>query len=146
MSYPRYVGVFLAVAIGVALCVMLLNSGAGTQLGSSAQLLVPAMIAAVIEGRNFARANARKPGTGEAWNFALMATVLAVMLNLLLSYAATRLMPEFAKLTIAPFASQQFVMLLGLYGLGYLLSNRFFVGLGASNELTRMADRDGGAK
>lgn len=144
MNYLRYAGVFGAVAVGVAALVMALNTGVNTQLGSSAQLLVPAMIASLIEGRGFARTEARKPTTAEAWNFALMATVLAVMLNLVLSYAATRLMPEFAKLTIAPFASQQFVMLLALYALGYLLSNRFFVGLGAGNQLTRQANRDGG--
>jgi hypothetical protein len=143
MNYLRYAGMFVGVAVGVALLVMGLNHWADAGLGSSAQLLAPAMIAAVIEGREFARVETRKPSSAEAWRFALNATALAVMLNLLLSYAATRLMPEFAKLTIAPFASQQFVMLLALYALGYLLSNRFFVSLGAGNHLARHGPRDG---
>ncbi|MCZ4353196.1 ABZJ_00895 family protein [Roseovarius aestuarii] len=146
MNYLRYAGVFIGFAVGVALLVLALNRWADANLGSSAQLLAPAMVAAVIEGRYFARSQTRKPTTAEAWNFALMATVLAVMLNLMLSYAASRLMPEFAKLTIAPFASQQFVTLLGLYGLGYLLSNRFFFGLGARTELDRQTRGAGPAK
>lgn len=143
MNYPRYTAVFLAAAIGVALVVMAVNAWMNAGLGSSAQLLAPAMIAALIEGRTFARAEARKPNPAEGWNFALLATGLAVVLNVALSYAMTAFLPEFAKLTIAPFGSKQFLILLGLYALGYLLSNRFFLGLGARSEMEARARRAG---
>lgn len=130
-------------AIGVALIVMAANAWLDAGLGSSAQLLVPAMVAALIEGRTFVRAEGRKPNMAEAWNFALLATVLALVLNVALSYAMTALMPEFARLTIAPFGSRQFLLLLALYGLGYLLSNRFFLGIGARSEQDAATRRNG---
>ncbi|PVA10912.1 hypothetical protein DC366_03735 [Pelagivirga sediminicola] len=143
MNYLRYTAVFLTVAIGVALIVMAANAWLDAGLGSSAQLLAPAMIAALIEGRAFVRAETRRPNPAEAWNFAILATVLAVALNVALSYAMTALLPEFARLTIAPFGSRQFLLLLGIYALGYLLSNRFLLGLGARSELEAQARRAG---
>ncbi|HEY9040234.1 MAG TPA: ABZJ_00895 family protein [Roseovarius sp.] len=142
MNYLRYTAVFLGMAIGVALIVLAVNAWADSGLGSSAQLLAPAMVAALIEGRAFVRSEGRKPNPAEAWNFALLATALAVVLNVALSYAMTGLAPEFAKLTIAEFGSGQFMILLALYALGYLLSNRFFLGLGARNEQDAAARRN----
>lgn len=143
MNYPRYAGIFVGMAISVALIVLALNTWLNAGLGSSAQLLAPAMVAALIEGRGFVRDEGRAPNPAEAWNFALLGTGLAVLLNVALSYAMSALMPEFAKLTIAPVGSGQFLLLLSLYALGYLLSNRFFLGLGARNELAAKARRDG---
>jgi hypothetical protein len=40
----------------------------------------------------------------------------------------------------------QFLLLLGGYALGYLLSNRFFLGLGARNEQEVQARRNGMGK
>ncbi len=143
MNYPRYTAVFLGMAIGVALIVMAANAWFDAGLGSSAQLLAPAMVAALIEGRAFVRDEGRKPNMAEAWNFALLATALAVVLNVALSYGMTALAPEFAKLTIAEFGSRQFLILLALYALGYLLSNRFFLSIGARSEQDAITRRDG---
>ncbi|WP_113910645.1 ABZJ_00895 family protein [Roseovarius dicentrarchi] len=143
MNYPRYTAVFLGMAIGVALIVMAANAWLDAGLGSSAQLLAPAMVAALIEGRAFVREEGRKPNMAEAWNFALLATALAVVLNVALSYAMAALLPEFAKLTIAEFGSRQFLILLALYALGYLLSNRFFLSIGARSEQDAISRRNG---
>ncbi|MGQ3488421.1 ABZJ_00895 family protein [Roseovarius pacificus] len=143
MNYLRYAIVFLVVALGVALAVAGLNAQVDTQLGSSAQLMVPAMIAAVIEGQQFARKTGRKPDTGEAWRFTWVAGVIAVGLNVALAYGAAGIAPEFGKLAIAPTLSKQFLILLGLYAGGYVICNRLFLGLGAGNQLTLMRDRDG---
>jgi hypothetical protein len=146
VNYARYTVVFVGMAIGVALIVLAANAWLDAGLGSAAQLLAPAMVAALIEGRAFVRAEERAPNPAEAWNFALLATGLAILLNLALSYAMTALLPEFARLTIAPFGSRQFLLLLGLYALGYLLSNRFFLGLGARNEVEALGRRNGTGK
>ncbi|MEQ8896128.1 MAG: ABZJ_00895 family protein [Roseovarius sp.] len=140
-SLIRYALVFLAVAAGVALLVGFLNAQVDSALGSSAQLMVPAMIAAVIEGQQFARREKRKPKGAEAWSFAWIATVLAVVLNVALAYGAGRWLPEFGKLAVAVPGSQQFMILLGLYAGGYLICNRFFVGLAAGNQVSLMRGR-----
>ncbi|RKF14684.1 hypothetical protein D6850_07305 [Roseovarius spongiae] len=143
MIYARYALVFVAVAIGAGLAVRLLE-GRVSGLGSSAaQLIVPAMIAALVEGQRGARVARARPDRGQFWNFAWIATGVATALNLALAYGAGGLLPEFGKLAIAPFGSRQFAILLGLYAGAYLICNRFFFGLGVSTELARQ-ERGGG--
>ncbi|QGX99403.1 hypothetical protein EI983_14480 [Roseovarius faecimaris] len=141
MNYIRYGLVFLVVALGAALAVRALNTNLDTVLGSSAQLMVPAMIAALIEGQQFAKAQKRKPDSSEIWGFTWIATGVAVVLNVALAYGASGFAPEFDKLAIAPLLGQQFLILLGLYAGGYLICNRFFAGLGAGNQLSLMRNR-----
>ncbi len=137
----RYALVFLAVAVGVGLLVGFLNARMDSTLGSSAQLMVPAMIAAVIEGQQFARRTKRKPSSREAWNFAWVAMLVATALNVALAYGGGAALPEFARLAIAPVLSKQFLILLGLYAGGYLLCNRFFLSIAAGNQLSLMRGR-----
>ncbi len=142
MNWLRYALVFLAVAVGVAQLVIWMNAAQGTKLGSAAQIIVPAMIAALIEGQQVARQSSTAPRGASAWRFAVLATGISVTLNLALAYSGPSVAPEFAKLAIAPVLSKQFVILLGLYALGYLIANRFFYTLGASNQLSLMKSRD----
>ena len=143
MTLWRYALVFLAVAIGASLAVQALQGRVAGVVGSSAQLMVPAMIAALIEGQQFSRRHGRKPVSREIWGFTWAATGVAVVLNLGLSFGGQGYFPEFEKLAIAQVFSKQFMILLGLYAGGYLLCNRFFAGLGAGNQLSLMKDRDG---
>jgi hypothetical protein len=137
MNYIRYTGVFLGIAVLSALIVLALNTWADAGLGSAGQLLAPAMIAALLEGRSFVRDEARAPNPSEAWNFALLATGLAVALNVALSYAASWLIPSGSAQSVAPVGTRAFWIMLGVQTLVYLLSNRFFLGLGARNEEAR---------
>ena len=141
MIYLRYGIVFLAVAVGASLLVSLLTATVDSTLGSSAQLMVPAMIAAVIEGQQFARREKRRPAGAAAWNFTWIATVIATGLNLALAHFAGALVPEFARLAIAPAGSKQALILLGLYAGAYLVCNRLFLGIGAGNQLSLMRSR-----
>lgn len=141
MNYVRYGLVFVVVALGASMAIRALNTSFDTVLGSSAQLMVPAMIAALIEGQQFARTQKRKPDSREIWGFTWSATALAVVLNVALAYGAGGYAPEFGKLAIAPLLGQQFLILLGLYAGGYLICNRFFAGLGAGNQLSLMRSR-----
>lgn len=141
MIWLRYSLVFLAVAVGVSQLVEWVNVQHNQALGSAAQIIVPAMIAALIEGQQIAKSAKIVPRGPEAWRFAIPATGVAISLNVALAYSGPPVAPEFAKLAIAPVLSKQFMILLGLYGVGYLLSNRFFYGLGAGNQLSLMRGR-----
>ncbi len=143
MNYLRYAGIFLGIAVLSALVVLALNKWADAGLGSSGQLLAPAMIAALLEGRAFVRSEARAPNSAEAWNFALLATALAVLLNVALSYAGAHLIPANSAQSIAAVGTRTFWLMLGVHTLVYLLSNRFFLGLGARNEEVAQARRNG---
>ncbi|SLN22877.1 hypothetical protein ROA7450_00883 [Roseovarius albus] len=142
MIWLRYAGVFLAAALGTGLIVSMLNQNMSGQLGSAAQLMVPAMIAALVEGQNWAKKRKAKPNSSQVWGFAWIGAAIATGLNVVLAYGAGALLPEFAKLAIAPALSQQFIILLGIYAGGYLICNWFFYRLGAGNQLTLMQDRD----
>jgi hypothetical protein len=141
-SLLRYAAVFVVVALGVGWAASQVSAGQAEGVAASIQLMVPAMIAALIEGGMFAKRHTRRHRFGEAWGFALATTVIATGLNLAIAYGAAGIAPEFGKLAIAPAMSQQFLTLLGIYALGYLLCNRFFFGLGVGNQLNLIARHD----
>lgn len=141
MNYIRYGIIFVGIATVTSVIVALLNTTMASTLGSSAQIVVPAMIAALIEGQQFAKRQKRKPATGEAWNFTWIATLIAAGLNVGLAFLGPAVVPEFAKLAIAAPLSQQFNILLAIYAGGYLICNRFFLSIGASNQLSAMRSR-----
>ena len=140
MNYLRYTGVFLGIAVLSALVVLALNTWTDAQLGSSGQLLAPAMIAALLEGRAFVREENRAPNPSETWNFVLLATVLAISLNVVLSFAGSHLIPAASAQSVAPVGTRGFWIMLVVHALVYLVSNRFFLGLGVRNEETRRKD------
>lgn len=142
MNYVRYGLNFAAVALGVAVAIKFLSTATDNVLGSSAQLMVPAMIAALIEGQKFVRKHERRPDSRETWAFVWIATLVAVVLNVALAFGGGGIAPEFAKLAIAPVFSQQFTVLLGIYAGGYVICNRFFVSIGAGNQLSLMRSRE----
>jgi ABC-type antimicrobial peptide transport system permease subunit len=137
----RYALVFVGVAIGASLLVSVLNTAAETPFGSSAQLMVPAMVGAVIEGQQFAKRERRKPKGAAAWTFTWIATAIALALNVALAYGAGELVPEFARLAVLAPGSRQFLILLGLYAGGYLVCNRLFLSIAAGNQLALMRSR-----
>ena len=141
MNYLRYGIVFVIVAVGTAMLISGLNTQVSGTLGSSAQLMVPAMIAAAIEGQQNAKATKARAATAGIWNFTWIATLIAAGLNVALAYTAGSIAPEFGKLAIAPLFGQQFLVLLGLYAGGYLVCNRLFFGIGQGNQLSLMRSR-----
>lgn len=141
MIWARYSLVFLAVAVGVSQVVIWLDREPGLAFGSALQVMVPAMIAALVEGGQVAERERAHPGSRRAWGFAATAAGIATALNLLLAFAGPQVAPEFAKLAIAPVRSSQFWLLLAIYAGGYLLANRFFYGLGAGNQASRLRRR-----
>jgi len=136
MNYLRYALVFTFTAISTGILITFLQDKTQSSLGSSAQVLVPAMIAALIEGQRFARHHRRKPTYKEAMGFMWIASGIAIMLNLAFSFLVASLLPEFGKLAIAPIFSTQFNVLMLIFVVGYLIANRFFLGIGAGNQLT----------
>ena len=141
MIWLRYALIFVVVALGAAMLITALNTQVDNTFGSGAQLMVPAMIAALIEGQQFARTQGARPSSAQMWNFTWIATAVAVGLNVAIAYLAGAIAPEFGKLAIAQPLGQQFLVLLGLYAGGYLLCNRFFFGIGVGNQLSLMRSR-----
>jgi hypothetical protein len=141
ITLVRYAAVFLAVALGVAFAVQFANTNWESTLGSAIQVVVPAMIASVVEGAQFAKAEKRKPLGTEAWNFAFVGMIMATVLMVALAYLAGDLAPEFSKLATAPVGSQAFLIWVALYAGAYLICNRLFMGIGAGNQISVMRSK-----
>ncbi len=137
----RYAAVFLATALGVAVLTRLANTNLDGTFGSGIQIVIPAMIAAVVEGGQFVKTARRKPTMAEAWGFSWAATVVATALMVGLAYLAGGLAPEFGKLAGPSLISQQFLITLVIYGTAYLISNRVFLGISASNQVSILRNK-----
>ncbi|QYX58274.1 ABZJ_00895 family protein [Roseovarius sp. SCSIO 43702] len=134
MAWPlRYALVFLAAALVIGLSVRAMGSEV-VGLMVTLHLMVPAMIAALVEGRQAARILGAVPPRAALWRFALVASVIALALALSLGHLAGRAAPAFATLVGSPDAAR---LLAGCI-IGYLLCNRFLFALGAKNHLDRM--------
>ena len=142
MIWVRYICVFVATALGTGFIVSLLKQNVTSGIGTSAQLMVPAMIAALVEGQRWAKSQQTKPSSAQVWGFSWIAAAIATGLNVVLAYGVGSFLPEFSKLAIAPALSKQFLILLGIYAGGYLICNWFFYRLGAGNQLTLMQDQN----
>jgi len=111
-------------------------------LGPVLQVMVPAMVAALIEGQAFVRKNGALPGSGRKWVFAGIATVLGCFLALGLAHAPPTVAPVFSKMSMVLPGASHSVVVLGFYVGGYLLVNRIFYGLGAGNTMSRIKARE----
>ncbi|MEI4194536.1 ABZJ_00895 family protein [Roseovarius sp. E0-M6] len=140
MIWPlRYALIFLATALGVGFVVGAMGSEGSTGIMVTLHLMVPAMIAALIEGMQAARARGAVPPRTALWRFAVVATVVAVALALGVGHLAGGIAPAFAGLAMVE--SGDAARLIAICAGGYLLCNRFLYGLGAANHLNTMRKR-----
>ncbi len=130
VSLGRYAGVYLATMIVAAVLIALLRRFANIDLGSSFIPLLPAMTAAMLEGNKLAIAGASAPTGKNGWLLAAQMTAIAVGFNAALGvvviYALTGGDVPMHTLKLA-------IGYLALYGALWLVTNRFFLGLGYRN-------------
>jgi len=133
----RYGLILLAVALGVGLAVRALGSTQTTNIITTLHLAVPVIIAALIEGMQYARTHRTRPPRAGTWRWAVMATVLSVALAVLLARGAGGMAPAFAAALSPELFARNLVVLAGLY----LLINRYLFTYGVSGHLNTMRSR-----
>lgn len=134
-NYIRYLGLLVAIKIALIVIFYLLTF-AGVNLKTTSTFVVAPMLAAMIEGQYFARANGVKPSGALCWRFAVLAAVLAVFVEALLAGALFALIPEIGQAVGAmPVAYLFSGGLLAIYFGAYFLAHRFFFPMGARNAL-----------
>lgn len=131
IGYLRFALWFTGLTIGIPVLLNLIRSYADLDLDSSAVSIIPMMIASMLEGTQFARAEQRHPEGKEAWAITLRLTGVALVISLAFGAVMIALMPAgLPQIGLAVWAALSVGAALLFWGLG-----RLFFGMGAKNEL-----------
>ncbi len=138
MNYWRYTGIFLGLSIGLPILLELFNTLTGVNLSSAAVAIIPAFVAAMIEGQSFARRNTRLPDKSETRAFARKATLIALAITVVVSGVTLA-----TQYTGDPILSDPiFFVIVGVISLFFAIityfANGWFLRTGARNEVKRL--------
>ncbi len=95
MDYPRYAVAHFGTAIGAIAIFWAVRAMFDFDITSSFFPVLPSMMAAMMQGGNFAQTNGRIPETGSAWRFAFIATLISIMLLVMLYFVIGVAYPAF---------------------------------------------------
>ncbi len=128
----RYILVFGLAMIAISIVIFAISSVFQSSFGTVWTPLVPAVVAAMIEGRAHARATAQNPTRIEAWKAAAIMTGLALGLFILLAGFLLQAQPQI----IAAIGEQPGRVIGGvlLFCFLWLVTNWFFYTIGIRNE------------
>ena len=128
----RYGLVYVATAVGIGVGLEVLLRVTGMDLNSSATSIMPAMVAAMIEGQQRAQSGEAAYTNGEAWRAAGVMTLVALGIaggfGFLLSF-----LPEWSRI-FALLSAGVWLLIVAISGVVSLLVNRFFLTLGFKNK------------
>lgn len=133
----RYAGVYVIVTVAMALLSLALNIFLNLDISGAATIIPPVIAAAMIEGQRLARAHGRDMEKREAWRAAVLATVACIGVNLML--AAVLMMIPAVATVIAKLPMNILVGGAAAIAIIILLTNRWFIALGARSEIKRQA-------
>ncbi len=133
----RHGVVFPATAISVNYVVRRLQARIDGSPGSPAQGVVPAMIAALLEGNHLARRR-RKPDPREARRFARDGAEPASFPNLAPARLGSALVPKFARPAAQPSITGHVLALPGLHAGAHPICDRLLPGFGVNHRLSPM--------
>lgn len=134
INYKRFALVFLGMTIGLPLLLVAIGMLTGIDLNNAGTSIIPIMIASLIEGQHFARADARRPTSAEAWKIALQLTGLAVILSVGLAILSFLIWPDLMGLVpLSWFGIIALVVALVMF-----ITSRVFFALGAKTQLRAM--------
>ncbi len=130
VNLKRYAMYYVAVLVAAAIIIGLLRQLASIDLATSFIPIVPAMVAAMVEGHKLSREGAEYPAGKAAWIAAAQMTGVALGFNALLGLLV------FGALSGAGIQMSSIVIFLGflaLYCVFWLVTNRIFLTQGYRN-------------
>lgn len=127
----RYALTFLLTLVAGVVVVTLLRVTFGVDLASSFLPIIPAMVAATLEGNKYARSTEAPLENRAAWKAAFVMTAIAVAFYAVL---AVLLLSLSAQVQDATVAGGFMAAVMAVYTVVWLIMNRVFLGLGVRNE------------
>ncbi|MEM9350669.1 MAG: ABZJ_00895 family protein [Pseudomonadota bacterium] len=127
INLARYALWFAGASLLVMVLVLIVQRISGIQFPSAFAPVIPAMIAATVEGSKYAKET--RESIPQPWLSAAAMTVLSILITAVLLLGA--LMPSMGERTIQ---LGSFSTVFAIYILFWLLCNRIFLAMGARNE------------
>ncbi|MEM1236029.1 MAG: ABZJ_00895 family protein [Pseudomonadota bacterium] len=127
VNLTRYAMWFAGASLVALTLVMAVQMVFSVQLGSAFVPIIPAMVAAMVEGSKWAKSSREK--LPAPWKDAGAMTGVAIGLTALLILATTP-----AVLGMGREGIRVVILISGVYAIFWLITNRVFLGMGARNE------------
>jgi hypothetical protein len=140
IGYLRFAVWFVGLTVGLPIAIWGIAALTGLDLDSTAVAIIPMMIAAMVEGQRFARAENRRPQGREAWRIALHLAGVGLLISVVMGAAVLVFVEPAVIAMIGPGGLVVSVVLLAAL---FWVLGRLFLGLGARGYLKGSA-RDGG--
>lgn len=144
MRLGRFAVIYLATIVGMLVIVLLVQAIARFDISNAGMAIIPAMVAALVEGQSFARAENRLPESREMWRFARRASVIVLGLTMMSAAVFSIAVPEIAYMLRQPNGAAFLLVAILFQTLVSFFLLRLFLASGAKSALKaagRKADR-----
>lgn len=131
----RFVRRYILVLIGVSLLIYLVRTLVGHNLGSSGATVAPIILAAMLEGRDFARAEGTTPSGSWAWQQSLLFGLVGVAVSMGFAGFAMGAIGGSMGILLTPVGFSTLTLMTGLMTVIFILGARLFFFMGARSEL-----------
>ena len=135
MNIRRYALVFIGTSLGLWALTMLALLVFEFDISNGGMVILPPLVAAMIEGHRFARSNGRLPEKLEMWKFARLAALVVMAVTMVFTVIMTFFVPELRELMAQRMGAGVLLALVVLQALIAFLVTRFFLGFGAKSGL-----------
>ena len=146
MTFLRFTAILIALTVGLPMLAALIRQYAGFNVSSSAFVIIPPMLAAIVEGQALARSQGRVPIAAEKLRFTGLGLLIVIVLNAVLFWIAAQSANELRLLFSAGPGGGLIAGLLAFFVALVAGSLYFFYGFGAATELRAIAKRAGRKK
>jgi hypothetical protein len=133
LNWKRYAGVYILSMIGLMIVGLLLERLLGFSLPSGLSVVLPPMMAALIEGQKRADAGLEPYGKAEAWSAASLATMVVGVITVAVLAGLLILMPLMREMFSSISMITWVLVFAGIMALT-LLVNRSFLTMGYKNQ------------
>lgn len=137
MNIRRYTLVFLGVSVGLWVLSLLVMQIFKFDIANGGMMILPPMVAAMVEGNKFAQQNGRLPEKGDMWKFARIAALVVLAISMVFTAVMTFVIPELRNLMAQRMGGGILMAAVLVQALVAFLVTRFFLGLGAKSALNR---------
>ena len=134
-DWTAYIRRYLIVLVGVSLLIWAVRAGIGHNLNSSGATVVPVILASMLEGRDFARAEGRVPSGSWAWQQAMWFGLIGVAISMGAAAFFMGAMGGSLGYLLTPVGFASLSMMTGLMTIIFILGARLFFFMGARSEL-----------
>ncbi|WP_420568544.1 ABZJ_00895 family protein [Thalassovita sp.] len=135
MNIIRYTIVFLGVSVGLWFLTLMVVQLFDFDISNGGMVLLPPLVAAMIEGNKYARKTRQMPESGQMWRFARTAALVVLAITMIFTVVLTFVVPQLQAMMAQPLGAGMLMGAVLLQAVIAFLTTRFFLGMGAKSGL-----------